>query len=144
MQKISVALVFGSLILISTSWAQTLTRMSKPEILDQVIDKTFTTISTTTLNHHMLDNRFTGYFGKDGQAWGQFSHKPVGDYQSDTGHWTIKPNGDFCCTWTHWSNSKEVCASFYKLNNGVLIITANQDFETMILNKDIRSGSPKK
>lgn len=121
--------------------ATTLKSMGKDDINKEFVDKTFTTISAATLNGSVISNTFTGYFSKDGKATGKFATKPADAPQTDTGTWKINGDDLLCVKWGNWDSGKERCVSFYKLNNGLLVINAQSGFESMILNKDIQSGN---
>ncbi|QMT61621.1 hypothetical protein [Legionella sp. PC997] len=125
----------------SLSFAASISSMSKAEVTEAITDKTITTISAATLNDKLLANSFTGYYGKDGKMMGAFAKPTEGAPQNDKGTWLVKEDGSVCMTWEHWFNGKEDCVYFYKLNNGLLVVGANQNFESVILNSDIKSGN---
>jgi hypothetical protein len=125
----------------SFSFAASLSSMSQSEVKDVLGDKTITTISAATLNGKVLPNSFTGYFGKDGKMSGRFAKPTEGAPQSDKGTWLVKDDGSICMTWEQWFNGKEECVSFYKLSNGLLIVGSDQNFESVILNSEIKSGN---
>lgn len=41
----------------------------------------------------------------------------------------------------HWNKAKEKCMNFYKLSNAVLIMNADQGFESLVLGDEIKSGN---
>ncbi|AWN73506.1 hypothetical protein LEAN103870_14865 [Legionella anisa] len=125
----------------SLSFAASISSMSKSEVTEALSDKTVTTISAATLNDKVLANSFTGYFGKDGKMMGGFAKQTEGAPQNDKGTWLVKDDGSVCMTWEHWFNGKEECVYFYKLNNGLLVVGADQNFESVILNSEIKSGN---
>ncbi len=132
----------GTLLLApSLCFAGTLTSMKKDEVTNAIADKTITTVSAATLNGKVVNNSFTGYFSKDGKSTGSFDNKPETDPQTDTGTWKVDSDGKFCYKWDHWDNNKEQCVSFFKLNNGILVINGQNGFESMILSEQIRSGN---
>jgi len=124
----------------SFSFAATLSSMNTSDVTDVLSDKTITTISAATLNGKVLPNSFTGYFSKDGKMHGKFVKQTDGAPQSDSGTWLVKDDGSVCMTWSQWFNAKEECVTFYKLQNGLLIVGTDQNFESVILNSDIQSG----
>lgn len=125
----------------SCSFATSISSMSQSEVMDALSDKTITTISAATLNGKVLPNNFTGYFGKDGKMSGGFAKHTEGAPQNDKGTWLVKDDGGVCMTWEQWFHGKEECVYFYKLNNGFLIVGADQNFESVILNSEIKSGN---
>ncbi|MCW8450348.1 hypothetical protein [Legionella quinlivanii] len=139
MKRISIAAVLLSVS--SCALAATLTSMSQSEVSDALGDKTLTTISAATLNGKVLPDSFTGYFAKDGKMMGGFAQKTADAPQNDKGTWRVKEDGSVCMTWEHWFNAKEECVYFYKLNNGLLAVGADQNFESVILNSEIKSGN---
>lgn len=139
MKRIPTAAVLLSIS--SLSLAASISSMSKSEVTDALSDKTVTTISAATLNGKVLANTFTGYFSKDGKMNGGFAQQTEGAPQNDKGTWLVKDDGSICMTWEKWFNGKEECVYFYKLNNGLLIVGTDQNFESVILNADIKSGN---
>lgn len=136
--------LLSSVVLLSVSTfslAASISSMSQSEVRDVLSDKTITTISAATLNGKVLPNSFTGYFSKDGKMHGRFAKKTEGAPEGDKGTWQVKDDGSVCMTWGQWFNGKEECVSFYKLSNGVLVIGADQNFESFILNSEIKSGN---
>lgn len=121
--------------------AATLDSMSKDDVTSTFSDKTFSTISAATLNGNVIDNKFTGYFSKDGKTTGKFDKKPDNGPQNDTGVWRVNDDGAMCFKWDHWDSNTERCVNLYKLQNGVLVVNTDNGFETMILNKDMKSGN---
>lgn len=123
------------------SYAASLSSMNKSQASSTFTDKTITTLSAATLNGKVIQDSFSGYFGKDGKMNGKFSSKPADTPQADEGTWLTKSNGQVCFTWTHWNEGKERCVTLYKLNNAVLIIGPDNVFETLIMNDNIKSGN---
>lgn len=136
-------LSFAAVLLSASTFcmASTITSMNKSEVTDALTDKTITTISAATLNGKILPNSFTGYFGKDGKMAGEFAQPTEGAPRNDNGTWAIQDDGGVCMTWTQWFNGKKECVYFYKLSNGLLIVGADQNFESVILNSGIKSGN---
>jgi hypothetical protein len=139
MKGISIAAVLLSVS--SLSFAASLSSMSKSEVTEALSDKTITTISAATLNGKVLANSFTGYFGKDGKMNGGFAKPTEGAPQTDKGTWQVKEDGNICMVWEHWFDAKDDCVYFFKLSNGILVVGADQNFESVILNSDIKSGN---
>jgi hypothetical protein len=125
----------------SVNFAASISSMNKSEVMTAIGDKTMTTISAATLNGKVISNSFTGYFGKDGKMNGSFANKPEDAPQSDKGTWRIKDNGEVCVHWEQWFNGKEHCVYFYKLNNALLITSTDKNFESLILDTDLKSGN---
>lgn len=125
----------------SVSFGASLTSMSQSEAQNALSDKTITTISAATLNDKIISDSYTGFFSKDGKITGKFAKKPANDPQKDTGTWQVKNDGQFCVTYQHWNNGKERCVLLYKLDNAILVVNSNNGFESLILNKDIKSGN---
>lgn len=121
--------------------AGNISSMNQDETTKTFSDKTITTINAATLNREMINNKFTGFFSKDGKLVGKFANKPQNDPQQDEGTWSIKPNGSMCFKWNHWDSSQEKCISLYKLQNGILVVNEQNGFETFIQQKDIKSGN---
>jgi hypothetical protein len=137
-------LILSSAVLLipSLSFAgTTLKSMDSKDVNSTFGDKTITTISEVTLNGEVVANNFTGYFGKDGKMKGQFAQKPSNDPQQDTGTWKVNSDGMFCFKWDHWDSNKERCVSMYKLKNAILVVNDQNGFETLIMEKDIKSGN---
>ncbi|STY29843.1 Uncharacterised protein [Legionella wadsworthii] len=128
----------------SLSIAASMSSMSKSEVTEALNDKTITTISAATLNDKVLANPFTGYFGKDGKMNGKFVQPTKDVPQKDQGTWLVKDDGSVCMTWTQWFKGKEECVYFFKLQNGLLIVGADQNFESFILSAHIKPGNQTK
>jgi hypothetical protein len=125
----------------SINFAASISSMNKSEVMAALRDKTMTTISAATLNGKVIPNSFTGFFGKDGKMNGGFANKPEDAPQNDKGTWQVKDNGEVCVHWEQWFNGKERCVYFYKLSNALLIINTDKNFESLILNTDLKSGN---
>lgn len=125
----------------SLTMAGTMSSMSKDDVMSTFSDKTITTISAATLNGKVINDSFTGYFSKDGNATGSFETKPDDGPQSDTGTWKVNSDGKFCFKWSQWDQGKEKCVSIYKLGNGYLVVNDQNNFESMILSEQIKSGN---
>lgn len=126
----------------SLSFATTLNSLNKSQVSDTVSDKTITSIPLITLDSTLVQNTFTGYFGKDGKLAGQLSTQPGSGPQTDTGTWKVNADGTLCATWQHWNNSTPVCVSIFKLDNGLLLVNSkSKKFETLLLSTDIKTGN---
>ncbi len=135
-------LLLPVLLSISTiGFAASLSPMNKATATSELTDKTITTISAVTLNGKVISDTFTGYFGKDGKMNGKLASKPADGPQTDQGSWKITADGKVCVTWQSWNNGQEKCVSFYKLSNALLIVNANNGFESLALDNDIQSGN---
>ena len=131
----------GILLLVSPiELATTLNSMSKDDVTKAFSDKTFSTISAATLNGNLIDDKFTGYFSKDGKMKGKFGKKPSNAPQNDTGVWRVNDDGTMCFKWDNWDSNTEKCVNLYQLQNGILVVNDQNGFESMILNKDMSSG----
>jgi len=139
MKKLICSVLFFSLS--SLSFAASLSPMDKSAAMNELSNKTITTISAATLDGKMISDQFTGYFSNDGKVKGTFANKPNDGPQADQGSWMVKPNGNVCVTWDHWNQAQEKCVSFYKLNNALLIVNMKNGFESLVLNNDIKSGN---
>lgn len=143
MKKI-VLLVTAALLSVCTLsfGASSLQPLDKSQATQTIQDKTITTIPMVTLNGQLINNTFTGYFDKTGTVKGQLANKPDNDPQTDQGTWMVKSDGTLCATWQHWDNSKPICVSIYKLNNGILFVNQQtKKFESYILQENIKSGN---
>lgn len=115
--------------------------MNKLAAMNELSDKTITTISAATLDGKVISDSFTGYFGKDGKMNGKFATKPANGPQTDQGTWKVKADGKVCITWEHWNEGKEKCVNFYKLSNALLIVNMSNGFESLVLNDDMKTGN---
>lgn len=137
--------IIGAMLLSSPlAFGSTLTSMTKDEVIQAIGNKTFSTISAATLNGNLIDNKFTGYFSNDGKMKGKFKNKPDNAPQQDTGAWRVNDDGTMCFKWDKWDTNKERCVTFYQLQNGILVLNAQNGFESMIVNKDINTGDTMK
>ncbi|AHE66226.1 hypothetical protein [Legionella oakridgensis] len=136
------AIAISAVLFSYSAFAETLTSLSKEEVLSTFQGKTIKSIPLANLDNRLIADSFMGYFDKNGQITGKFTKKPQGnDPQTDDGTWRVKDDGTLCVTWKHWFNSKEVCALTYPLGNGYLFVNPdNNNFESLI-HKDIKSGN---
>ncbi|EKD71025.1 MAG: hypothetical protein ACD_46C00291G0001 [uncultured bacterium] len=124
------------------TFASAITSLNKAQVTNILKGNTITTISLATLNGTLINNSFTGYFDKSGQIHGSFATKPYSDQQGDRGKWVVKSDGTLCATWDHWHQSKPICVSVYKLENGMVFVNKeNKKLETIILDENIKSGN---
>ena len=137
-------IIIGLVLTSSLCFSASITSLNPSETKDVFNDKTITTIDAAALNGKILPNRFTGYFAPDGKMNGAFATAPVGAPQNDKGTWKINSDGLFCVTWEHWFSGKEGCLSLYKLNNGILIINTENNFESLVLNAEIKQSNQMK
>ncbi|WP_133129893.1 hypothetical protein [Legionella yabuuchiae] len=135
------AIAISVLLFSYSAFADTLTTLSKEEVLKTYQGNTVKSVPLANLDGELVPVLFQIYFDKNGQAMGKFNKKPTGDEpQTDTGTWNVKDNGALCVTWEHWEG-KEVCALTYTLGNGYLLVNPdNNNFESVI-HKDIKSGN---
>lgn len=140
------SLIVSALVLLSVSTlghASSLSSMSKKHVMDAFQDKTMVTASLTT-DHDgkLVENAFTGYFGKDGKAEGKMAQKPEKEQQSDKGTWMVKLNGTFCATWENWNEKKPMCFFVYDLKNSyVFVNTETKKLETVVVKDNVKEGN---
>jgi hypothetical protein len=126
----------------SSSFAMTQQSLNQYQTTHMLQNKTITTVSLVTINKKLVTNSLTAYFDKNGTITGKLSEKPSDSVQNDQGKWTAKPNGTLCVTWEQWNNHEPICVSVFNLNNTILFVnTSNNNFESMVLKTDIRTGN---
>lgn len=135
-------IIAASVLLISTvTFANTLQSLNQAQVNEQLKGKTISTIPLVTINGALVNNTFTGFLDSNGNMDGHMANKPENDPISDTGTWTVSQNGTLCVTWQHWNNTKPICVSVYKVNNGLLFINEKSHaLETIVLSDSIKNG----
>jgi hypothetical protein len=136
-------LIATALLSLSTmSFGTALHSMNKTQVMSFLGNKTITTVPLTTLNSTLIRNSFTGFFNQNGTMSGQFERNPGnGGPKKDRGHWMVKSDGLTCITWQHWDKGQEKCMTMYQLSNSLLVVGPSHNFETMILNNNVKSGN---
>ncbi|GGI84780.1 hypothetical protein [Legionella impletisoli] len=136
------AIAILTLLFSYATYAETLTSLSKEEVIHVFQGNTIKSVPLANLDSQLVPISFSSYFDKTGQIIGKFNKKPLGNEpQKDTGTWKVKDNGVLCITWKRWFSGKEVCALTYPLGNGYLFVNPdNNNFESVI-HKDIKSGN---
>lgn len=121
--------------------AGSIDQLNGPDTQKIFEDKTITTLRSATLNGEVIDITFTGYFGKDGSVTGRFAEAPANNPQTNTGTWKVGAKNDLCVTWKDWNHGTEQCMMLYKLSNAILVVGSKDEFNSVILDKDIQSGN---
>lgn len=129
-----------SFLFVSCSFSSTLTSMTNVEARNAIEDKTISTASMATLNGRVIQNTFTGFFKNDGTITGAFEKKPINAPQVDQGTWNTRGAGMVCIKWDHWNNNVETCVTLYKLNNAILTVGPNGEFNSLVFDGDVKSG----
>jgi len=141
MKKLSVTVI--SLILTtasSLSFGATLNSMTKEQIKQSFINKTFVSIATDNLNGRTIENTFSMYLDDKGNMLGKMSLKPKNEPQTDKGIYKILEDGSVLLTWQHWDGAKELCAHFFETQNAYLAVSCDNVFHTVFMKEAIQSG----
>ncbi len=115
--------------------------MSKSQVQQAFVNKTFTSIATDNLNGRTINNTFSMYLDSKGNIWGKMSQKPANEPQTDQGVYTIKSDGSMNITWHHWDNKKELHALYFETKNAYVAVGKDQMFHTVFMKEAIQSGN---
>ena len=131
------------LLAINSSWVfgTALTSMSKEQIKQNIINKTFTSIPTDNLNGKTIDNTFSMFMDNDGKVYGKMSHKPTDEPQTDAGIYSISKDGTVYFTWQHWDGAKKLCFNVFQTQNTYLSIGCDHVFHTAFMKADVQNGN---
>lgn len=126
----------------SLSYGHSLHSMDKRAIESTFTDKTITTLPFTTIDHKLMMNRVSIYFGTNGKLVGKFAKKPENNYpQTDEGTWLVRSSGELCLTWQHWSEGKESCSYAYDMKNSFIFSNMSGYLDSVLLNHQIKQGN---
>lgn len=140
MKKSAMALLTAALTVSSVGFAATLNSISKDQVKQAFVNKTYVSISTAQVNGKTVENSFTGYMDDQGKTWGKFTRKPADAPQADQGTYVIKDNGLLCLTWQHWMGGKQFCVYAYETTNSYLIISDDNVFHTAFMKNKMQAG----
>jgi hypothetical protein len=126
----------------SIAFATNLQSLDQSQVNKALKDKTITTVPLVTIDGDLVNNTFTGFFGKDGKLEGRMAAKPDNGPEKDTGTWKVDGKGVLCATWDHWNNKQSICVSIYKVGNGLLFVNdKTKKLETVVLDDKIQNGN---
>lgn len=141
MKKITAAIIFTISFASSLSFGATLQSMSKQQIKQSILNKTFTSIATDNLNGRTIDNTFSMYLDNHGNIWGKMAHKPTNEPIADKGLYSIQNDGTVFITWQHWDGGKKLCAHLYNTKNAYISIDCAGVFHTVFMKEATHSGN---
>lgn len=114
--------------------------MTQDQLTQLIQDKTLTTIPLSTIDNHLVADRISIYFGKDGEAQGHLAKKDSKLPQNDTGKWEVKEDGALCISWKSWFKSKAFCDYAYDAKNSIIFLNGEGAFVSLVLKSRISSG----
>lgn len=124
----------------SYTMAATLHSMTKEQVQKTFINKTLVSISTDNLNGKTINNTFIMYMDDKGKIYGEMSHKPKDEPQSDNGVYTLENDGTISITWNHWDKHEKLYAQFYEMKNAYLAVSSDGVFHTVFMKEAILPG----
>lgn len=119
----------------------TLNSMSKTEVEQAFINKTFTSIPTDNLNGRDIANSNAVFLDDQGHALSKMSIKPANQPQFDTGVYSIKNDGTLLIKWKHWDNGKQLCFHIFDTQNAYLSIDCGNVFHSAFMKASIKAGN---
>lgn len=140
--KITQAWIFlAALSVNSLAIADTLTSISKAELENNFLNKTWVSIATDNLNGQTIDNTFSMFLDKQGHIFGKMSHKPATEPQMDKGVYEIAPDGTFYITWQHWDGAKKLCGHLFDTKNAFMSVDCAGVFHTAFMKSAVKNGN---
>ena len=134
--------IFCSLLVISQLvFGATLTSMSKEQIEQAFVNKTFTSVPTDNLNGRTIDNTFSMFLDDKGNMWGKMAHQPTNEPQTDRGTYNIASDGTIYFTWQHWDGAKKLCGHIFETKNSYISVDCSNVFHTVFMKDAAQSGN---
>ncbi len=126
----------------SSSLAEVWQSMSKKQIEQAFVNKTWTTVGLSRVNGKtMPNNTFTGHLDDQGHFSAKFSQPINNGPQSDQGTYQIQDSGKVCMRFRHWNEAKEFCTHVYQTQDAYIVVGVENKLHNVILKVDVKPGS---
>jgi hypothetical protein len=135
-------ILLALLALSSASFADVWVSMTKPEVENAFVNKTWSSFGIFRVNGRTIaNNTFIGHFDNQGHFYGKFIHPIKKGPQTDQGSYQIQDTGKICMKFQHWDEAKEFCTHVYQTKDAYIIVGTENILHTVVLKQDVKSAN---